>query len=306
MRKYYRIMLGEKSKYAEDCLKGSFIGVDFFADTDLTGKLPNNWRDFNQQFIPIYLKKRPEKSKIAAGLACGATWTVAKGVLKGDLVICPNGVRSYLVGEVQGDYSYHAGEILPHRRIVKWYPKPIERDDMSQELKFSTGSVGTVSDITKYAAEIEKLIGGNQPPTIISTDETVEDPSDFAMEKHLEDFLVQNWKQTELGKRYDIFEEDGKLQGKQYSTEVGIIDILAISKDRKELLVIELKKGRTGDTVVGQTLRYMGYIQSLAEKGQTVKGLIIAREEDPRIKWALAATQNIEFLKYQISFKLVK
>ena len=45
---------------------------------------------------------------------------------------------------------------------------------------------------------------------IISTDSTIEDPSEFALEKHLEDFLVKNWKGTELGKRFDIYEEDGE------------------------------------------------------------------------------------------------
>jgi len=37
------------------------------------------------------------------------------------------------------------------------------------------------------------------------------------------------------------------------------IDILAVSKDQKELLVVELKKGRASDVVVGQIQRYMGF-----------------------------------------------
>ena len=107
----------------------------------------------------------------------------------------------------------------------------------------------------------------------MSTDETVEDPAAFAMEKHLEDFLVQNWAQTDLGKEYDIYEEDGEIVGQQYQTDTGPLDILAISKDKKSLLVVELKKGRASDVVVGQTLRYMGYVQDeLAEEGQTVRG----------------------------------
>ena len=32
------------------------------------------------------------------------------------------------------------------------------------------------------------------------TDKTIEDPTEFALEKHLEDFLVKNWKNTSLGK----------------------------------------------------------------------------------------------------------
>jgi restriction system protein len=85
------------------------------------------------------------------------------------------------------------------------------------------------------------------------------------------------------------------------------VDILAISKDKKRLLVVELKKGRASDAVVGQVLRYMGYVQEeLAEDGQTVQGVIIALEDDQRIRRALAIVPNIVFYRYQISFKLLK
>ena len=151
------------------------------------------------------------------------------------------------------------------------------------------------------------MISGNRPPTLISTDQTVEDPAIFALEKHLEDFLVQNWKQTELGKNYDIYEEDGELVGQQYQSDTGPIDILAISKDKKELLVVELKKGRVSDSVVGQVQRYMGYVQEeLAEEGQKVKGVIIGLEDDIKIRRALSVAPNIEFFKYLVSFKLFK
>jgi restriction system protein len=307
MRNYYRIMLGAKSVYAEECHKGNFIGTDFDIKQDLTGKLPDNWRDFNAKFIPVFLENHPGKSKVSAGLSCGALWTVSKGVAIGDIVLCPNGSGSYYVGEVLDTYSYHPGQVLPHRRTVNWYPKLLERASMSDALKNSTGSIGTVSDITKYAEEIEQLISGNRPPTLVHTDQTVEDPAIFALEKHLEDFLVQNWKQTELGKSYDIYEEDGELVGQQYQSDTGPIDILAISKDKKELLVVELKKGRVSDSVVGQVQRYMGYVQEeLAEEGQKVKGVIIGLEDDIKIRRALAVAPNIEFFRYQVSFRLFK
>jgi restriction system protein len=178
---------------------------------------------------------------------------------------------------------------------------------MSEPLRNSAGSIGTVSNITKYAEELEKLLSGSRPPGIIATDESIEDPSVFALEKHLEDFLVQNWKSTELGKTYDIYEEDGEMVGKQYPSDTGPIDILAISKDKKELLVVELKKGRVSDMVVGQIQRYMGYVKDeLAEPDQTVRGVIIAFEDDVRIHRALSVAQNIEFYTYKIQFKLEK
>ena len=35
----------------------------------------------------------------------------------------------------------------------------------------------------------------------------IEDPSEFELEKHDEDFLVTNCDQTDLSKKYDKFEE---------------------------------------------------------------------------------------------------
>lgn len=307
MKRYYRIMLGRKSVHAEECFAGNFIGVDFDITEDLTGKLPDEWRTFNQKFIPVYLVTHPDKTKIAAGLACGFLWTVCKGIKKDDIVLCPDGSGAYRVGEVSGDYIYQPGGVLPHRRPVHWLTQTIDRTNMSEALRNSTGAIGTVSNITGHQEEIEKLLGGVRPPTLISTDETVEDPAAFALETHLEDFLVQNWIHTELGKEYDIYEEEGERVGQQYPTDTGAVDILAISKDKKRLLVVELKKGRASDAVVGQVLRYMGYVQEeLAEDGQTVQGVIIALEDDQRIRRALAVVSNIGFYRYQISFKLLK
>lgn len=158
----------------------------------------------------------------------------------------------------------------------------------------------------KHSDELLRLIGGASAPTLISTDATVEDPSSFALEAHLEEFLVKNWAHTELGKDYDIYEEDG-VKAQQYQTDTGPLDILAISKDKKRLLVVELKKGRASDAVVGQTMRYMSFVKDeLADDGQTVLGAIIAHEDDQKIRRALSMTNNIVFYRYKVSFNLVK
>jgi restriction system protein len=120
-----------------------------------------------------------------------------------------------------------------------------------------------------------------------------------------EDFLVHNWANTSLGREYDLYEEDGQPVGQQYLTDTGPMDILAISRDRTWLLVVELKRGRASDAVVGQIQRYMGYVQErLLEPGQTVEGVIIAQEDDLRIRRALSIARNIRFMKYRVEFHL--
>ena len=156
-------MLGAGSIYAAECFQNNFIGADFIGDIDLTGKLPENWREFNKALIPVWLEQNPERTKVAAALACGMLWTVAKGLKKGDVVLCPNGAGSYYVGEITGNYEFHGGANLPHQRPVHWYQETVERSAMSDALKRSTGSVGTTCYITKYADELEKLISQTAP-----------------------------------------------------------------------------------------------------------------------------------------------
>ncbi len=307
MKEFYRVMLGRGSMYAQECREQGFIGADFDIQQDLTGHLPEDWREFNKEFIPIYLQANPDKSKIAAGLCCGFLWTVCKKIQVGDIVLSPDGKGRYFVGEVQSDYRFVPGANQPHQRQVHWLDETIDRSEMSEALRRSTGSIGTVSQISKYREELSGLIKGEAPkPILISTDETVEDPTVFALEKHLEDFLVANWSQTPLGKEYDIYQEEDNF-GQQFPTDTGPIDILAISKDKQEVLVVELKKGRASDSVVGQIQRYMGYIaEEIAEDHQRVRGVIIALEDDLRIKRALKVAPNIDFYRYEVRFDLIK
>lgn len=307
MKSYFRVMLGQQSNQASDCINGHYIGAGYGINQDLTNSLPEDWRDFNHVFRPIYLATHPDKTQIGAGLSCGFLWTIAKGIRKGDIVLCPDGTGTYRVGEVIGDYYYVPDTPLQHRREVKWLDKTIPRSDMSQALKRSTGSIGALCNISDHRTEIEGLLGEPASLPAGTDDPMVEDPATFALEKHLEDFLVQNWAQTDLGKDYDIFTEDGEKVGQQYPSDTGPMDILAIRKDKKELLVLELKKGRASDVVVGQVLRYMGYVaQELAEVGQSVRGVIIAQEDDNKLRRALAVAPNISFYRYQVSFKLQK
>jgi restriction system protein len=308
MKNYYRIMLGKGSTYAKEGYEGNFIGADFDIHQDLSGELPEDWRVFNKKFIPIYLANHPGKHKIAAGLACGTLWVISKGIRVGDVVLCPTGSGIYHVGEVVGDYQYRPDSKLPHQRPVRWLPVTIERSAMSEALQGSTGSIGTSSKISGHAQEIERLIAEQGYSNAQEETQASIAATAFALEDHLETYLIKNWSTTSLAKDYDIYvdEEEG-LIGKQYRTDTGFIDILAISKDRKTLLVIELKRGRPSDEVVGQVQRYMGDVMTeVAEPDQHVKGLIIGFDDDKRIRRALLAAPNIEFYLYKVRFELFK
>ena len=303
----FRIVLGKQHRFFDDCYSNNYVGVDFGMDIDFSNDLPENWRDFNKQHIPAYLSKHPGSSKIKAGLACGAIHTLSKFLDEGDYILSPNGQGTYHVGEVAGGYQYVASNeehFLRHRRKIRWLNKTINRVDMSESLKNSSGSIWTICNLTKYSEELLNLIGDVVSNSVVSNSPDIENPSEFVLEEHLEDFLIKNWAQTDLATNYDIY-EDEDFFGRQFQTDTGPIDILAISKDRKEFVVIELKKGRASDRVVGQIQRYMGYIKDeVAEDDQAVSGIIIAFEDDQRIKRALSVATNIEFYRYRINFSL--
>lgn len=179
--------------------------------------------------------------------------------------------------------------------------------------KFTYLGVGKVVNyadgaITKSGINAIKLqLRVNDIDLILPTkNEGMRSRSAFMFERHLEDFLITNWVNTHFADRYVIYEKDGKQIGKQYPTDTGPLDILAISKDENEFLVIELKRDRASDQVVGQILRYMGWIKkNLCSDNQRVKGCIVALEGDQKLENALFASENISFIRYEVDFRLI-
>ena len=118
----------------------------------------------------------------------------------------------------------------------------------------------------------------------------------FYMEKQLEDFIVDNWNETDLGKKYDLIDQ-------QYRTDVGIIDILATDKKTKSHVVIELKKNQTNDEVLGQIKKYMGWIK-IHKKDDNVIGIVVAKKFDKKFYYAMQMEKDVYPLEYEVNFKL--
>ena len=127
----------------------------------------------------------------------------------------------------------------------------------------------------------------------------------FGLERHLHEFLRDNWEKTVLGEEWNLYTEDGEVAGYEYRTDVGRIDLLAQNKKQKAWLVVELKRNQTSDETVGQALRYMGYVREhLAEKGDRIEGLIVAHRGDERIRYALSVVPNLGPMVYELDFRL--
>jgi restriction system protein len=69
--------------------------------------------------------------------------------------------------------------------------------------------------------------------------------------------------------------------------------------------VVELKRGRPSDTVVGQAARYMRSVRAhLATGNQRVEGIIVAHEQERRLAYAVAVVPGLTILTYTVDFSL--
>lgn len=144
--------------------------------------------------------------------------------------------------------------------------------------------------------EVDKVTLVNEPSPSMA----------FGIERCLQTFLAANWEKIALGENWKIYSEPGdKEYGVEYPCGVGRIDILAQHKDESQWLVIELKRDQTDDVTVGQVLRYMGWVKNkMAKPEEKVSGLIIARQPEENLQYALSAIENVDFQIYEIDFRL--
>jgi len=117
-----------------------------------------------------------------------------------------------------------------------------------------------------------------------------------SLEKDLVNFLAKNISLVESGLQ---------LQQKEFQTdEAGRIDLLCVDKDGN-FVVIETKKGKESDKVVGQVSRYMGWVKlKLAKQNQKVRSIIITNEPDEQLHYAVAPHDNIKLKYYKVKFEL--
>ena len=139
----------------------------------------------------------------------------------------------------------------------------------------------------------------------VADEVALEQSSEFVLEAHLEEFLVGNWKSIGWGRPLEIWTSPDGQSGHQLVTPIGRLDFLCSDHQADALIVVELKRGRPSDKVVGQVARYMGYVRAhLAKPSQPVEGLIIAHEADEPLRYAVAAFPGLQLMTYAVTFQL--
>ena len=88
----------------------------------------------------------------------------------------------------------------------------------------------------------------------------------------------------------------------EYSIEDGRIDILAVDKNNRPV-VIELKISRGRNRTIGQLLYYMGWVDAHLGKGPC-RGMIIAREISDDLVVAVQRVSEVSLFRYRMSVSL--
>jgi EVE domain-containing protein/endonuclease NucS-like protein len=206
--------------------------------------------------------------------------------------------------------AFYTSEYGVQLEAIDVWEKPHRIADLASNLKFVPNPArwwdylrGSIRQIEEgdYATIVSGIASQESP---VKTPEELVAQGLFALETHLEDFIEHNWSKISWGAALELY-NDGEQTGRQYPAGTWSIDFLAVDKTSNDFVVIELKRGRTSDTAVGQVLRYMYWVKkNLAGADRKVRGIIVASEVDDALRYATADLPNIAIKTYSVTFSL--
>lgn len=122
------------------------------------------------------------------------------------------------------------------------------------------------------------------------------------IENELEDVVASDVGKIETG--LTLYKDASGRVGRQYPTDVGEIDLLC-TRPNGDFVVVELKLDRASDSAVGQVSRYMGWVKQHLARTSNVHGVIVARQFDKKLKYAVAANPAISVAYYRLELHIV-
>jgi len=167
-------------------------------------------------------------------------------------------------------------------------------------------NVLVMTEIVPYSFDtyhFEKYTGGliKQPPEgyvrVLLPNQLPESPPALPSrisiaERNLEDLVVQ---------QLDVIETELRLVERQLITRAGRLDLLC-QDALGNFVVVELKKSQGTDQVVGQILRYMGWVKEKYPKSH-VRGIVIVGKKDDALTYAIKAAPDIEAKEFKLSIE---
>jgi len=176
------------------------------------------------------------------------------------------------------------------------------RDDGSDDLLFQLGPrsfrlYNPETDPPPIGAPVDDL----EEDEGIDVDSSLGEASTFAYERDLRNYLSKNLNVIEPG--LCLYEEED-IRGVEFPVGGRFVDLLAVCSGG-DLVVIELKVSRGYDRVIGQLLRYVGWIEkNLADDHQGVRGMIVANEISEDLTLACSRVPGVELFEYELAVQV--
>jgi len=166
--------------------------------------------------------------------------------------------------EIEKIYNILAKESLPY--YVKWEEEELKRFGWSRE------------DFDRVKQAVNRIFS-----TLHFHDQinfSYQKPIEIT-ESDIENFLISH---------ITLLEDNLILIGNQYKTSIGFIDILCKDIDNN-FVVIELKRHRCSDKVVGQLQRYLVWVKESLTKKENVRGIIFIKNNNLFIKTSIRGSR---------------
>jgi hypothetical protein len=280
-------LVERRNKEKEEKWEHSFIGLRFLSLL-LSFRYPNKYNAIKPREWNMFCKFIDENFKIQPGTPSGERYQVIEFYIEA----LRNKIR--LISEMQELKDQLTRGIEFTDEEFRW---------MAQDIIYVTAHILA----SERGAEQSK-----QKPSFFSeksfeiTGEAEDEALEFPLEEYLENFIVKNWNNINFGESLMLYIDDEGTPAQQYPTSEGFIDLLAKDADGN-LVVIELKKGRSNQQVVGQILSYVGWVKNnLAVKDQKVRGIIIAADSNQALLDAVGTVSNFISVKYyKVKFNFV-
>ncbi len=209
-----------------------------------------------------------------------AVWSLeASGVTQAELA------RLVAGGADFGSVMRHVEcALIDEQAFAELAGSPVARARLAQLLGRKLREAGAVAE---ELAKLETLMClGSGDELVPAEPETPESP---LLESAIEEHLVENWARSPFAQRGVAFHD------RQVPIPTGIVDVLGWQPSERMWWVVELKRGRAADHVVGQLLRYTGWLRrEYCRPREDVRGVILAREATHKLDYALSEVPHAE------------
>jgi hypothetical protein len=165
--------------------------------------------------------------------------------------------------------------------------------------------------VQETPSEVRLILPGARETTVgavlgeeVGSEEPEAPDTSFGLEFQLRDFIAQNIGAIDFqGKRLRLYVDPTGRDGIEFPTAVGPIDILAVDASGA-FFVFELKRARSPDHALGQLTRYMGWVKQTIGKDREVNGVIVAKEINESLRYAVSVVPNVSLFEYEVEFHL--